>query len=88
MVLVELNNNLEKSDKKNINNELGYMLSERLNRNEKNRTLYSGKKNLNLFSLEYIHNDWLREKKTKLGFQGSDNRLLRLKALKTNIGKR
>lgn len=88
MVLVELNNNLEKSDKKNINNELGYMLSERLNRNEKNRTLYSGKKNLNLFSLEYIHNDWSREKKTKLGFQGSDNRLLRLKALKTNIGKR
>lgn len=66
----------------------GYMLSEVSNRNSENRTVYSGNKYLNLFTLEYIHNDWSREKKRKLSFQGSENRLLRLKALKTNIGKR
>ena len=62
----------------------GYIKSERLNRNEINRTHYSGMKNLNLFTLEYIHNDWSREKKTKLGFQGGDTSLLRLKARKSN----
>lgn len=88
MVLSEINKKLEISEKRNINNMSGYMLREVSNRNIENRTVYSGNKNLNLFTLEYIHNDWSREKKTKMGFQGSENRLLRLKALKTNIGKR
>ncbi len=88
MVLVELNKKLSGSEKRNINNVSGYMLSEVSNRSSENRTVYSGNKYLNLFTLEYIHNDWSREKKRKISFQGSDNRLLRLKALKTNIGKR
>ena len=88
MVMSEINKKLETSEKRNINNMSGYMLSEVSNRSSENRTVYSGNKNLNLFTLEYIHNDWSREKKTKMGFQGSENRLLRLKALKTNVGKR
>ena len=84
----EINKYVEISDVVNISNESGYMLSEVSNRSSENRTVYSGNKYLNLFSLEYVHNDWSREKKRKLSFQGSDNRLLRLKALKTNIGKR
>lgn len=86
--MVEINKYVEISDVVNISNEYGYMLSEVSNRNSENRTVYSGNKYLNLFTLEYVHNDWSREKKRKLSFQGSDNRLLRLKALKTNIGKR
>ena len=88
MVMSEINKKLETSEKRNINNMSGYMLSEVSNRSSENRTVYSGNKNLNLFTLEYIHNDWSREKKTKMGFQGSENRLLRLKAQKTNIGKK
>ena len=86
--MVEINKYVEISDVVNISNEYGYMLSEVSNRNSENRTVYSGNKYLNLFTLEYVHNDWSREKKRKISFQGSDNRLLRLKALKTNIGKR
>lgn len=86
--MVEINKYVEISDVVNISNMSGYMLSEVSNRSSENRTVYSGNKYLNLFTLEYIHNDWSREKKRKLSFQGSDNRLLRLKGLKTNIGKR
>ena len=66
-----------------VENERGYIKSEISNRNDENRTKCNGKKYLNLFKLECVHNDWSREKKTKLGYQGSENRLLRLKAKRT-----
>ena len=82
---IDLNRNNNKSiNNLEVGSVQGYIKSEILDRNEINKTHYSGEKNLNLFTLEYIHNDWSREKKTKLGFQGANTSLLRLKARKSN----
>ena len=82
---LQIQSNLNRSSVTSLNNEItgneqGYINSQRTNNNTLNRTHYSGKR---YFNLEYVHNDWSREKKTKFSYQGGENRLMRLKARKT-----
>lgn len=82
---LQTNSGLNRSSVTSLNNETtgnmqGYIHNQKDNTSTLNKTTYSGKR---FYNYRYVHNDWNREKKTKFSFQGSDNRLMRLKALKT-----
>ena len=82
---LQTNSDLNRSSVTSLNNETtgnmqGYINNQKNNTSDANKTTYSG---TSFYNFNYVHNDWNKEKKTKFSFQGSDNRLMRLKALKT-----